>query len=203
MIILGRVYWFVNWLVIAVIVTVVLLVLLRLIANKADLNPFSRTSLSIRRLTDPLIAPVRRALMGFGVDPKYAPLVAILITILLGWFSLQLVASIANTIAGVMLSLSNHAVVPIIGYLLYGLLSFYSLLIFIRIVFSWVTVSYSNRLMRFLVNATEPMLGPLRRIVPLIGAFDISPIVAFIILWLFQGAIAGTLLKGWQTVFFA
>ena len=78
MIILGRVYWFINWLVIAVIVTVVLLVLLRLIANKADLNPFSRTSLSIRRLTDPLIGPVRRALMGFGVDPKFAPLVAIL-----------------------------------------------------------------------------------------------------------------------------
>jgi YggT family protein len=203
MIILGRVYWFVNWLVIAVIVTVVLLVLLRLIANKADLNPFGRTSLSIRRLTDPLIGPVRRALMGFSVDPKYAPLVAILITILLGWFSLQLVASIANTIAGVMLSLSSHAVVPVIGYVLYGLLSFYSLLIFIRIVFSWVMVSYSNRLMRFLVNTTEPLLGPLRRIVPLVGAFDISPIVAFIILWLFQSAIAGTLLKGWQTVFFA
>ena len=203
MIIIGRIYWFINWLVIAVIVSVIVLVLLRLIANKADLNPFSRTSLSIRRLTDPIIGPVRRALMGFGVDPKYAPLVAILITILLGWFSLQLVSSIANTLAGVLHSLSKQALVPVIGYLLYGLITFYSLLIFIRIVFSWVMVSYSNRLMRFLVNATEPLLGPLRRIVPLVGGFDISPIVAFIILWLFQGAVAGTLLRGWQIVFFA
>jgi len=203
MIILGRVYWFINWVVIAVIVTVIVLVLLRLIANQADLNPFSRTSLTIRRLTDPLIGPVRRALMGFGVDPKYAPLVAILIAILLGWFSLQLVSSIANTLAGVLLSLSRHAVVPVIGYVLYGLISFYSLLIFIRIIFSWVMVSYSNRVMRFLVNATEPLLGPLRRIVPLVGTFDISPIVAFIILWLFQRAIAGTLLRSWQIVFFA
>jgi YggT family protein len=203
MLILGRVYWFINWAVIAVIVAIVVLVLLRLIANKADLNPFSRTSLTIRRLTDPLIGPVRRALMGFGVDPKYAPLVAILITILLGWFSLQLVLSIANTLAGVLLSLSKHAVVPVIGYVLYGLIGFYSLLIFIRIVFSWVMVSYSNRVMRFLLNATEPMLAPLRRIVPLVGTFDISPIVAFIILWLFQNAIAGTLLRGWPIVFFA
>jgi len=203
MIILGRVYWFINWVVIAVIVTVIVLVLLRLIANQADLNPFSRTSLTIRRLTDPLIGPVRRALMGFGVDPKYALLVAILIAILLGWFSLQLVSSIANTLAGVLLSLSRHAVVPVIGYVLYGLISFYSLLIFIRIIFSWVMVSYSNRVMRFLVNATEPLLGPLRRIVPLVGTFDISPIVAFIILWLFQRAIAGTLLRSWQIVFFA
>ena len=203
MIILERVYWFISWAVISLIVTVIVLVLLRFIANRADLNPFGRSSLTIRRLTDPLIGPVRRALMGFGVDPKYAPLVTILLAVLLGWFSLQLVTSLANTLAGVLLSLSKHAVVPVIGYVLYGLVSLYVLLIFIRIIFSWVMVSYSNRVMRFLVNATEPMLGPLRRIVPLVGNFDISPIVAFLILWLIQGAIAGTLLRGWQIVFFA
>jgi YggT family protein len=203
MIILGRLYWFINSAVVAVIVAVIVLVLLRLIANQADLNPFSWSSRTIRRLTDPFIVPMRRALAGFGVDPKYAPLVAILTAILLGWFSLQLVASMANTIAGILTSLSRQAIVPIIGYVLYGLLSFYSLLIFLRIVFSWVMVSYSNRLMRFLVKATEPMLGPLRRMVPLVGTFDISPIVAFIIVWLVQAAIAGTLLHGWPIVFFA
>ena len=200
--ILGQVYWLINRAVIGVILAVIVLVLLRLIVNKANLNPFAWTSLTIRRLTDPLIGPVRRALRGFGVDPKYAPLVTILLTILLGWFSLQLVASLTNTIAGVLLSLSKGAVPPLIGYILYGLLSFYSLLIFIRIVFSWVMVSYSNRVMRLLVNATEPLLGPLRRIVPLVGTFDISPIVAFIIIWLFQGAIVGTLLRGWPILFF-
>jgi len=203
MIILGRLYWLINWAVIAVIVIVIVLVLLRLIANQADLNPFSWSSLTLRRLTDPLIGPARRALAGLGVDPKYSPLVTILIAILLGWFSLQLVSGIANTIAGVLTSLGRYAVVPIIGYVLYGLLGFYSLLIFMRIVFSYVTVSYSNRVMRFLVNATEPMLGPLRRIVPPVGAFDISPIVAFIIVWLLQAAVAGTLLQGWQIAFFA
>jgi YggT family protein len=202
MIILERLYWLVNWAVIAVIVSTVVLMLLRLIANQADLNPFSWSSLTLRRLTDPLIGPVRRALAGFGVDPKYAPLVTILIAILLGWFSLQLVSGIANTVAGVLTSIDRQAVVPIIGYVLYGLLSFYSLLIFLRIVFSWVMVSYSNRVMRLLVNATEPMLGPLRRIVPPVGTFDISPIVAFIVVWLLQAAVAGTLLQGLQITFF-
>src|SRR6266508_998019 len=136
MIILGRLYWFINSAVVAVIVGVIALVLLRLIANQADLNPFSWSSRTMRGLTDPCIVPMRRALVGFGVGPKYAPLVAILTTILLGWFSLQLVASMATTIAGVLMSLSRHAVVPIIGYVLSGLLSFYSLLIFLRIVFS-------------------------------------------------------------------
>jgi YggT family protein len=203
MIILSRLYWFINWAVIAAIVLVILLMVLRLIANQADLNPFGWGSLTIRRLTDPFIGPVRRALVGLGVDPKYAPLVTILLAVLLGWFALQLVSGIANTLAGILLSLQAHAIVPIVGYVLYGLLGFYTLLIFIRIIFSWGMVSYSNRVMRFLVNATEPMLGPLRRIIPPLGTFDISPIVAFIILWLFQAAIAGTLLRALPLQFFA
>ncbi len=201
--ILSRIYWFISSGVIAVIVAVIALVLLRLIADKANPNPFGWTARTIRRLTDPLISPVRRALAGFGVNPKYAPLVTILLTILLGWFSLQLVGSLANTIAGILHSLDKHAVVPIIGYVLYGLLSFYILLIFLRIVFSWVMVSYSSRLMRFVVNATEPLLGPLRRWVPRVGMFDISPMFAFVIVWLLQTAVAGTLLRGWPLVFFA
>jgi len=201
--ILARIYWFLNWAVIVAIVAVIVLVVLRIIANQADLNPFAWTSLTIRRLTDPFIGPIRRGLMGFGVDPKYAPLIAILLMIVLGWFSLQLIASVTNTVAGIMYSLERHLVVPIIGYVLYGLVSLYILMIFIRIVFSWGMASYTNRLMRFLVDSTEPMLGPLRRMVPLVGNFDISPIVAFVILWLLQAAIAKTLLQSMPIQFFA
>jgi YggT family protein len=203
MLIIGRVYLFVSWAVTLAILATILLVVLRLIANQVDLNPFGSPSITLRRLTDPLVGPVRRALMGFGVDPKYAPLVTILIAILLGWFVLQLVANVANTTAGLLLSSQRGAIAPMVGYLLYGSLALYSLLIFMRIIFSWVMVSYSNRLMRFLVNTTEPLMGPLRRMVPPLGRFDISPIVAFIILWLFQAAIAGTLLRGWPLAFVA
>jgi len=203
MLILGRIYWFVSWAVIVSIIAVIMLVVLRVAANQADLNPFGWSSLTIRRLTDPFIGPVRRALMGFGVDPKYAPLVTILLVVLVGWFALQLVSTIVNTLGGVIVSLGRGAFVPIIGYVLYGMVSLYILLIFIRIIFSWGMASYSNRVMRLLVNATEPMLGPLRRIVPLVGTFDISPIVAFMILWLLQSAIAATLLRGMPIQFFA
>jgi YggT family protein len=88
------------------------------------------------------------------------------------------------------------AMIRAIGFILYGLLSIYTLLIIIRIIFSWGMVSYTNRVMRFLVDVTEPLLGPLRRVIPRLGWLDISPIVAILILWLFQAAIAGTLLRG-------
>jgi len=50
--------------------------------------------------------------------------------------------------------------------------------------------------MRFLIDVTEPLLGPLRRMIPPLGWLDISPIVAFFILLLLQAAVAGTLLRG-------
>lgn len=196
MIIISRTLLFVNWAVSAVIIAAILLMVFRMIANYADLNPFAWTSLTIRRLTDSFVLPVRRALVGFGVDPKYSPLVVILIVILLGYFVLQLASTIAGTLSGLLVSLQQGAMVSALGFILYGLISIYILLIFIRIIFSWGMISYSNRIMRFLVNTTEPLLGPLRRMIPPLGAMDISPIVAFLILWLFQQAIAGTLLRG-------
>jgi YggT family protein len=194
--IISRTFLFVNWAITAVIIAIILLMIFRMIANWADLNPFAWSSLTIRRLTDPFIFPVRRALVRFGIDPKYSPLVVILIVILLGWFVLQLVQTLATTVAGLFASIQRGAVGSALGFILYGLISIYILLIFVRIIFSLAMVSYSNRLMRFLVNVTEPLLGPLRRIVPPVGAMDISPIVAFLILWLFQQAIVGTLLRG-------
>jgi YggT family protein len=196
MLIIARTFWFLTVAVQVSIAAVILLMLVRLIADAMDLNPFAWTSRTIRRFSDGLVMPVRAGLRGFGVEPKFAPLVVILIAILLGFFVLQLVSTIFTTIVGVMDSVQVGAFFWVIGFILYGLLSIYSLLIIIRIIFSWGMLSYSNRIMRFLIDVTEPLLGPLRRVVPLLGRFDISPIVALLILWLFQAAVMGTLLRG-------
>ena len=200
--IIARIYWFTSWVLITAIVTMIVLMVLRLVAIQLDLNPFSWSALTIRRLTDPFIAPVRRALMRYGVDPKYAPLVMILLTILLGWFAITLIHGLANTIAGLIFGLTSGRIVALLGYVIYGLVSIYIMLVFVRIILSYTTLDYRNRVMRFLMNVTEPLLGPLRRIVPTVGMFDISPLIAFIILWILQVAIAGTLLQGMPLQFF-
>ena len=61
----------------------------------------------------------------------------------------------------------------------------------------WVDGQLFERVMRFLVNTTEPLMGRAADC-PAGGRFDISPIGAFIIIWIFQAAVAGTLLRGWQ-----
>jgi YggT family protein len=187
--------YYITYAVAAIITGVIVLILLRSIMNYADVNPFSRPVLTVRRLTDPLIMPVRRALLGFGVDPKAAPLIAILLVILVGWFAVQLTDSIISTAIRVILSIQHRMFIVLVGSILYGALDIYAILIFMRIIFSWGMVSYSNRIMRFLVNVTDPLLVPLRRMIPPFGMLDLSPIVAFILIWLFKAAIAGTLLR--------
>lgn len=196
MLIISRTFWFLNWAISAIIVGVIVLMVLRLIADAMDLNPFGWISRTLRRLTDGFVIPVRGGLRGFGADPKFAPLVVILIAIVLGYFILQLVGTVGGTLLGVLQSVQGGAMITALGFILYGLLSIYTLLIIIRIVFSWAMIGYNNRLMRFLIDVTEPLLGPLRRMIPPLGWLDISPIVAFFILLLLQAAVAGTLLRG-------
>ena len=199
--IIERTFWFIEKATLVVIVAVLVLMIVRLIADAMDLNPFAWTSRTIRRLTDRLVIPVRGGLRNFGMDPRFAPLVTILIVILLGYFVLQLVDTIAFTLTGVIVSAQRGAIITVLGFILHGLLSIYLLLIIIRIVFSWGMVSYTNRVMKFLVDVTEPLLGPLRRMIPPLGWFDLSPLVAILIIWLFQAAVAGTLLRGAMTSF--
>ncbi|HJU92360.1 MAG TPA: YggT family protein [Pyrinomonadaceae bacterium] len=194
--ILSRTLLFFTWAIQAIIGFVILLMVLRLIADAMDLNPFGWMSRTIRRLTDGLLIPVRGGLRNLGMDPKFAPLIAILLVILVGFFFLQLVETIFFTIAAVWESTLRGQVIAVLGFILNGLLSIYSLLILMRVIFSWGQVSYGNRVMRFLYDTTEPLLGPLRRMLPTLGWIDISPFVAFLIIWLFQAAIAGTLLRG-------
>ena len=193
--IVDRSFQFISMAVQAVIFVVIALMVLRLIANAADLNPFAWTSRTIHRLTDVFVLPMRRSLLRLGFDPKYAPLGVILVTIILGLFSLQLASLLAVTVHGVVVGVIEGRPFFIVGNVLYGAVVLYILLITIRIVFSWGQVSYSNRIMRFVVNATEPLLGPMRNIIPPFGPFDISAMIAIFILLFLLVAINGTLLS--------
>lgn len=196
MLIEQRIIWFITTGVSVVIVAVIALMIIRLITDAMDLNPFAWTSRTIRRLTDGFVMPVRGSLRHAGVDPKFAPLVVILAAIVVGYFIAQLAVTLVVTIDGVWGSVRRGAVIAAIGYIIYGLLSIYLILIIARVVFSWGQVSYQNRIMRFLVNTTEPLLGPLRRSLPRLGWIDISPIVAGLIIWFLLSAVSGTLLSG-------
>ncbi len=54
--------------------------------------------------------------------------------------------------------------------------------VLIRVLMSWFQLDQSNPLIQVLNSITDPILVPLRNILPRIGMFDLSPIVAMILL---------------------
>ncbi len=66
------------------------------------------------------------------------------------------------------------------------LLQILSFAIIARALLSWFSPGMSNPIARLLVEVTEPILGPLRRVIPLIGMIDITPIVALFLLQILQ-----------------
>ena len=57
--------------------------------------------------------------------------------------------------------------------------------IFIRVILSWLPMSGGqfNPLIAIIYQITEPVLGPLRRVIPRVGIFDLTPTIALFILF--------------------
>lgn len=56
--------------------------------------------------------------------------------------------------------------------------------IFFRAILSWFPIAADNPIVQLVHQMTEPVLAPLRRIVPRIGMIDITPLVALVLLQL-------------------
>jgi YggT family protein len=65
----------------------------------------------------------------------------------------------------------------------------YTLMIFARILSSWVPQMNEYRVMQFVSQYTDPYLNFFRRFVPPLGMFDLSPIVAFLCLSFMQNLV--------------
>jgi YggT family protein len=70
----------------------------------------------------------------------------------------------------------------------------YTIILFIRIILSWVTMFWSppsalSPAIKVIYDLTEPILRFFRGYIPPIGGLDISPIFIFIILQIIAGAV--------------
>ena len=68
------------------------------------------------------------------------------------------------------------------------LLTLYNVVIIVRVLISWVSPDPRNPIVLFLYKATEPVLAPLRRLLPsrVLGGIDLSPILAIVLISVLQ-----------------
>lgn len=62
----------------------------------------------------------------------------------------------------------------------------YIFIVFARVLCSWIRVSPYSKIYQFLFSMTEPMLGPIRKMMPRTMMLDFSPMVLMLILILLQ-----------------
>ncbi len=67
--------------------------------------------------------------------------------------------------------------------LLVSAIQVYSLIVLVRAIFSWLPVRHrQNEFYAFLYRITEPVLRPVRQVLPSIGGIDLSPLVVLFLL---------------------
>lgn len=73
--------------------------------------------------------------------------------------------------------------------LLFQLLGVYSIILLIRVLVSWLPIDPYNPIVRILYTLTEPLLEPIRSLLPRVGGLDLSPLVAFLLILALQRAL--------------
>lgn len=181
---LSNIYSIISSIVFFAAAIFVALLLLRLIFNYSDPNPFGavgRFGFTIRKITERFVYPAARLLAQFRVDTRLAPLVTIFISVVLAYFLLQIIGNTFFIITGLSDSLASGNFKAVIGFALYALISVFILFIFIRFIGSWFVFS-RNTFLAFVQRVTNPIMIPAQRLIPTVGIFDISAMIVLLLL---------------------
>ncbi len=133
-------------------------------------NPFSQF---IVRITNPLVVPFRRVLPAIGkldTGTLLAIILLELLAIVLLWWLYD--------------APWPPPAAPVLAYaLLRTLVAFINLFFFailIRVILSWVNPGTHSPVTAIIWSVTEPVMAPVRRLIPPIGGLDISPLFVLI-----------------------
>lgn len=158
-----------------------LIVLLRFVLQWLRADFFNPISQFVVRITQPLLKPLRRIIPSFrGFDIASLVLALLLQTLL---SALMLILSGATAL--LMSLLPMLLVWSLIAVLaLFAKIFFFALIA--SVILSWVAQGSHNPGVLLVNQLCEPVLSPIRRILPNLGGLDLSPIFAFIALNLFD-----------------
>ena len=157
-----------------------------------QLRPFDAWPRGVRRLGAPFVRPLEGRLLRSGGNPVNAPYVFFWIALLGG---LVLVAAV-QWLVGMIFSLGASAAAGPRGLLIFAVNGTFTVLmiaLFIRVIASWFGISPYSRPMRVVHGLTDWMINPLRRVIPPFGPLDMTPMVAYLLLWLVRGFVMGML----------
>ncbi len=173
------------------------MLLLRLIFNYSDPNPFGkigRFGFKVRKATERWVYPAARFFAMYKVDTRLAPLLTIFVGFVLTYFLSQIISNTFFVIDGLTAGVITGRPMVVVGFVLYGLLSVLVLLIFIRFLASWFVFTRTTFL-GLVKRVTDPIMLPVQRLIPPIGMFDISAMLVLVLIWFLQSIVLNVFVR--------
>ncbi|MGC9395932.1 MAG: YggT family protein [Anaerolineae bacterium] len=162
-----------------------LILIVRIVLHLFRVSPQNPVMRFLTLVTDPVI-DVACKLLGIPAHRRYdlSTFGALAMALIVVWVGRTLIVWVLQLALYVPVwfrnPLSNIGMMLI--FILRLIFELYSLALLARILFEWIRVPYSSRVMRFLWDITEPLLAPIRSVLPSFGGLDFSPLIAFFLL---------------------
>lgn len=149
----------------------IFIVLTRFVLQLARADFYNPISQFVLRATNPLLVPLRRIIPGYrGLD--IASLVLVVLLIIAKVLILTMIQ-----FGGLPSGIGLQLLVYTLRQLASLLLNYVFWAVLIRVILSWVAPDPSNPVARVVVQVTEPIMAPCRRLLPSMGGLDLSPMI--------------------------
>jgi YggT family protein len=152
------------------------------------ISPFNAIARFCRSTVDPFIAPIERKVVRAGGTPASAPLWA-LAAVVVGGILLLSFLDVVRTQVVLSMVAGQSGAAGIFHLLVSWTFWILKFALIVRVISSWLPISPYSGWIRWSYALSEPILAPLRRIVPNLGGLDITPILAYFLLNIIQSVL--------------
>jgi YggT family protein len=155
-------------------------------------NLFGSLARFSRSKIDPILEPIERKVVRAGGNPASAPLWALAVVVIGGILLISVLDFIRAEILGLALAVQTGPG-GIFKLLVAWTFDFIRIAILVRVVSSWLPISPYSPWIRWAYAVSEPILRPLRQVIPSMGPIDITPIIAYFLIGFIQSAVLSRL----------
>ena len=149
--------------------------------RQGHLQPFGPWSRWVRWWSDPLLRPVERTLVRMGRNPQDGPLWLLGGSVLFGILLLTFTRWLLQFVATVRV-VGQAGPRAVAHFAVDGLFSLLMLALIIRVVSTWFGATRFSSLVRVAYGLTDWLVLPIRRLMPTLGPFDLSPLIGYLVL---------------------
>ena len=182
----------VRILVIVAVVYAALVALTHWAVRNRRINAFAAWPRLVRKASDPVLLRLERRIIAAGGSPQNAPLWLVGVAIAGGLVLLSLTHWLIGIAAGLTMAAQGGPRVWI-RLLVSAIFTILMAALLIRVIASWFGIGPYRPWMRPIVALTSWLIDPIRRILPAVGMFDFSPMVAWLVLYVLRGFVLGLL----------